>query len=166
MRHPVIFIMGVSGTGKTTIGQILSTTTGYAFFDADDFHPAENKAKMNSGIPLQDDDRWPWLKNIHEFVVSKSALQPVILVCSALKQSYRERLANAIEESCTWIYLKGDFDLVQQRLNERKGHYMPSSLLQSQFDALEAPEDAVTIDIAQSPAAIVAEILVHLNWPQ
>ena len=117
---------------------------------------------MKAGIPLQDEDRWPWLRNIHEFVMSKSALQPVILVCSALKQSYRDKLANSIEENCKWFFLKGDFDLVHQRLAERKGHYMPASLLQSQFDALEVPEDAITIDISQSPKEIVRQILAHL----
>ena len=159
MRHPVIFIMGVSGSGKSTIGQQLSAATGYAYYDADDFHSPENKGKMKAGIPLTDEDRWPWLKSIHDFVVSKSALQPVILVCSALKATYPDVLAKSIEPYCRWIYLKGDFDLVLKRLNDRQGHYMPPSLLQSQYDALEVPGNVITIDIAQSPELILKEIL-------
>lgn len=166
MRHPVIFIMGVSGSGKSTIGQQLSAATGYAYYDADDFHSSENKAKMKAGIPLTDEDRWPWLKSIHDFVVSKSALQPVILVCSALKASYREVLAKSIERYCKWIFLKGDFDLVLKRLNDRQGHYMPPSLLQSQYDALEVPGNVITIDIAQSPQVIVKEILAVFDKDQ
>lgn len=155
--------MGVSGSGKTTIGKILSEKTGFPFYDADDFHSPENKAKMNAGIPLTDEDRRPWLDHIHDFVVEAISTHPVILVCSALKQQYRERLSESVEDNCQWIFLDGDFDTILNRLNKRAGHYMPASLLQSQFDALEIPQDATRIDIRQSPEEITATIIAKLK---
>jgi carbohydrate kinase (thermoresistant glucokinase family) len=155
--------MGVSGSGKTTIGQQLSAVTGYPFFDADDFHSAANRAKMQSGIPLTDDDRWPWLDSIHDFVTEKIKSGTLIVVCSALKEVYRERLSNTIEKNCRWVFLDGNFDLISQRLQERKGHYMPPALLQSQFDALEFPDSAIQVDITQPPRDIVEQILAALR---
>lgn len=148
MSYPVVYIIGVSGSGKTTIGKMLSQKTGYPFYDADDFHSVENKNKMNAGIPLTDEDRQPWLDRIYHFVIEANKKQPVILVCSALKQHYRERLSESIEDNCHWIFLEGAFNIIWDRLNNRAEHYMPASLLQSQFDALEIPQDATRIDIS------------------
>ncbi len=163
MQHKVIYIMGVSGSGKTTIGRQLSEKTGYPFYDADAFHTKENVAKMNAGIPLTDEDRWPWLKNIHDFVMEKIATNNIILVCSALKQVYRERLSNAMEENCRWVFLQGDYDTILERLKSRTGHYMPAALLQSQFDALEVPANALRIDIKQPPENIIGQIISGIN---
>jgi 6-phosphogluconate dehydrogenase len=163
MSNPVIYIMGVSGSGKTTIGKILSEKTGYTFYDADDFHSQDNKAKMNIGLPLTDEDREPWLDNIHHFVVEAIKKNPVILVCSALKQRYRERLSDSVEDNCRWIFLEGDFNTIFARLNNRAGHFMPASLLQSQFDALEIPQDAIRIDIHMSPEEIAETIISNLK---
>ena len=155
--------MGVSGSGKTTIGEILSQKTGYPFYDADDFHSPENKAKMIAGIPLTDEDRQPWLNSINNFVVEANKKHPVILVCSALKQHYREKLTESIENNCHWIFLEGDFNTILDRLNNRTGHYMPALLLQSQFDALEIPQDSTRIDIRISPEEITETILLKLK---
>ncbi len=151
--------MGVSGSGKTTIGQQLSMRTGYPFYDADNFHTQENKKKMNAGIPLTDEDRWPWLENIHDFVVKEIDAGSIILVCSALKQAYRERLGEAIEENCRWIFLQGDYNTILERMESRRDHYMPPTLLRSQFDALEVPANAICVDIKQPPDVIIDDII-------
>ena len=155
--------MGVSGSGKTTIGQQLSSRTGYDFYDADSFHTDENKSKMNAGIPLTDEDRWPWLDKIHAFVVEKLASSNVILVCSALKQAYRDHLSKSIEENCRWVFLQGDYNTIFTRMNRRKDHYMPATLLRSQFDTLEAPSNAILVDISLSPESIVDDILLRIK---
>ncbi len=163
MSYPVIYIMGVSGSGKTTIGKILSQKTGYPFYDADDFHSLENKSKMNAGIPLTDEDRWPWLDSINHFVVEANKKKSVILVCSALKKSYRKRLSEMIEDNSRWFFLDGDFNTILDRLNNRGDHYMPASLLQSQFDALEIPQNATRIDVRKAPDEIIKTILATLK---
>ncbi len=159
----VIFIMGVSGSGKTTIGQQLSAATGYVFYDADNFHTKENVAKMHAGIALTDEDRWPWLKNINQFVTEKIATAHIIFGCSALKKVYRNHLGSGIEDNCRWVYLQGDYATILERLNKRTGHYMPPTLLQSQFDALEIPADAIEIDIRQTPEDIIAQIIKAIH---
>ena len=158
--------MGVSGSGKTTIGLQLADKTGYPFYDADDFHSKKNIAKMQAGMPLTDDDRWPWLDTIHDFVMAQEEHHPIILVCSALKQQYRERLSKSIEARCRWVFLAGDYTTILNRLQSRDSHYMPPSLLQSQFDALEIPQDAISIDIQQSPEEIVEIINKRLYLTQ
>ncbi|MEO6229260.1 MAG: gluconokinase [Ferruginibacter sp.] len=163
MQHKVIYIMGVSGSGKTTVGQKLSKKTGYQFYDADDFHSAENKAKMKQGIALTDQDRWPWLENIHQFVIEKLKTENIILGCSALKKVYRKKLSQSIEKNCRWFFLEGDYKTIQGRLEHRKGHYMSPGLLQSQFDALEIPATAKRIDIKLSPDAITDSIISSIN---
>ncbi|MEJ7586854.1 MAG: gluconokinase [Ferruginibacter sp.] len=163
MEYKVIYIMGVSGSGKTTIGQQLASRTGYPFYDADNFHTKENITKMNAGIPLTDEDRWPWLENIHDFVVKTIATQNIILVCSALKQVYRDRLSKAIEGKCCWIFLQGDYPTILERLNSRRGHYMPVTLLRSQFETLEVPDDALRVDINLSPGRIIDDIILRIH---
>jgi carbohydrate kinase (thermoresistant glucokinase family) len=163
MQHKVIFIMGVSGSGKTTIGEGLSARTGFKFYDADDFHTPENIAKMKAGTPLNDEDRWPWLDNIHQFVKEKIKTTNIIIVCSALKQVYRDILSDGIEEHCKWVFLSGDYDTILSRLMNRKGHYMPPTLLKSQFDTLEIPANATRIDIHMTPDQIIDNILTAID---
>lgn len=150
--------MGVSGSGKTTIGELLAAKTGFSFYDADDFHPKQNKDKMKAAIPLTDEDRWPWLEGIHSFVVTAIKDRSVIVACSALKEVYRNILCREIQGHCIWVFLKGDFDLIQDRLQQRKGHFMPASLLRSQFNTLELPANALVIDVHLSPEQITNKI--------
>ncbi len=154
--------MGVSGSGKTTVGELLSQKTGWSFYDADSFHPEENIDKMKAGIPLTDNDRWPWLDNMNNFAKEKIKTRPVILSCSALKQIYRQRLTQNIEDNCTWIFLKGSYELILQRMQQRQ-HYMPPALLQSQFEILEEPGNTLTIDIANTTETIIQQILAAIK---
>lgn len=154
--------MGVSGAGKTTVGQLLAERLGWEFADADDYHPPANVAKMAAGQPLDDADRAPWLQALHELSASKLAQnRSLVLACSALKDGYREVIA-AGDERIKFVYLRGSFELIQARLQERSGHYMPAALLRSQFDALEEPSDALSVDIGASPADLVTEIVESL----
>ena len=152
-------IMGVSGTGKSTIGKLLSDRTGWTFYDADDFHSPANIDKMNRGIPLTDSDRLPWLKDLQQLIKKTLANnQTGILACSALKSNYRQILSH---DSCevVFIYLQGDFQCIQSRIESRLEHFMGSDLLKSQFDTLEEPQNAIIIDVSLAPEAIVEEIL-------
>jgi gluconokinase len=151
----VIILMGVSGSGKTTIGQRLAQALGWPFYDGDQFHPRANIAKMQQGIPLTDADRWPWLQalRIHIETCIKQAVSAV-LACSALKQVYRDYLL-IDEAEVRLVYLKGDYDLIHERLAQRHGHFMPSGLLASQFEALEEPEREVVVDVVHPPETIV-----------
>ncbi len=150
--------MGVSGSGKTTIGKLLADSLNWEFQDADSFHSPENIEKMRHGIPLNDLDRMPWLLALQQGI--QNWLQEnknVVLACSALKASYREYLA-VDSERIKLVYLKGSFELIQQRLQERHNHFMTEKLLNSQFDALEEPRDAICIDISPPPEAIVQNL--------
>ena len=159
----IAILMGVSGAGKTTIGQILSRQLGWRLFDADEFHSAASIEKMRSGIPLDDVDRWPWLERMNTMIRQKEAQgESVLLACSALKQVYRDRLSKGTTE-IRWIYLKGRFDLIRDRLEARKGHYMKAGLLESQFAALEEPVDALSVEIDDAPNAIADSILRQLQ---
>jgi gluconokinase len=140
-------IMGVSGSGKTTLGKALAQRLGWDFFDADDFHPPGNIAKMTAGIPLSDSDRAPWLASVHDQLYSTlSADRHPVLACSALKETYRTQLLAGME-GIVVIYLKGSYDLIWSRMSTREGHYMKPEMLQSQFDALEEPKDALVLDV-------------------
>ena len=146
----IAVLMGVSGSGKTTIGSALADRLGWPFLDADDFHPPQNVAKMKSGTPLTDEDRWPWLDLLNaELRARESRGENAVLACSALKQAYRDRLSRGL---ANWrlVFLHGSFELLRHRAEQRKHRYMPASLLQSQFDALEPPgQDAIRIDVAE-----------------
>lgn len=159
-----LVIMGVTGSGKTTVGQMLAQKLGWEFYDADHFHPEENVAKMSNGIPLDDNDRIPWLKALATLISSShSQGQSLVLACSALKNTYRAMLRDS-SDNVKFIYLKGDESLIGGRLNARKNHFMNPALLPSQFAVLEEPnqEEAVHIDIHPEPEAIVNNIISHL----
>jgi len=152
-------IMGLSGCGKTTVGQALAERLGCPFHDGDDFHPPENVAKMARGVPLDDADRTPWLAILRRLITDCLASgQSAVLACSALKQNYRDRLG-AGNPAVTFVYLSGSFDLIARRMQGRPGHYMKARMLRSQFEALEEPDDAIVIDIDQEVDAIVSQIL-------
>lgn len=159
MEQQIIFVMGVSGSGKSTIGQLVAKEKDIPFFDADDFHPKDNVEKMKSGKPLNDNDRAPWLDRLNELAIAEQAKKGAVITCSALKEAYRVRLGKGVQPMPKWVFLDGDFDLILNRINQRKGHYMPASLLQSQFDALELPKEAIKIDINRKPMDIVQSIL-------
>ncbi len=162
MAQPTGFlIMGVSGSGKTSVGMSLAQKLGWNFFDADDFHPAENIAKMAAGIPLNDSDRSPWLAALHQLLSStlKSNRHP-ILACSALKQKYRTQLMDGLA-GLELVYLKGNYDLIWSRMSAREGHYMKPEMLRSQFAALEEPTDAFAVDISISLDDMIDQILAR-----
>ncbi len=155
--------MGVSGSGKSTIGKLLSEDLDIAFFDGDDFHPKENIKKMASGQPLNDKDRQGWLETLNEFAKKQLIQNSCIIVCSALKQSYRDILSSDIQKETEWVYLSGDFDQIYNRINKRPDHFMPSELLKSQFDILEEPQKAIKININLAPQDIVKKIKESLG---
>lgn len=157
MVNRIYYVMGVSGTGKSTIGKLVAAAFGLPFFDGDDFHPKANIEKMASGIPLNDSDRAGWLKDLNALAYSHKESGAVI-ACSALKVNYRTLLRKNLEKETAFIFLQGSFDQVYERLQQRKGHYMPKDLLQSQFDTLEEPTEALTINIAESPNEILHTI--------
>jgi gluconokinase len=153
----IIIIMGTTGAGKTTIGTMLAAQLNWQFADADAFHPPANIEKMSRGIPLNDADRAPWLEAMHKAILEWIAVgKNVVLACSALKRAYREVLRASPEVKI--IYLKGNFALFAERIRHRHGHFAGEGILAGQFADLEEPADAITIDAAQSPEEIVAEI--------
>ncbi|MDE3740648.1 gluconokinase [Maribacter polysaccharolyticus] len=153
----IYIVMGVSGSGKTTVGTLLANTLQLPFFDGDDYHPESNVKKMASGKALNDQDRKEWLETLNRLAREHKSIGAVI-ACSALKESYRASLRKDVMEQMTFIYLKGSFSAINRRLQGRKGHYMPISLLKSQFETLEPPKDAIEVSINQSPEDIVNSI--------
>ena len=159
----VIIVTGVEGTGKTTIGKLLAQRLGWQFYDADDFHTAKAKQKMAAGVALTDDDRRPWLRALRDLIEQHLAVdQPMVLACSALKQSYRDELTVDRNRQAI-VYLHGDIELIRERLRRRSGHYAGVSLLDSQFETLEAPRNALAVDVADSPERIVEKICAGLG---
>ncbi|KAM8803614.1 putative gluconokinase isoform 1-T1 [Rhynchonycteris naso] len=184
-----LLVMGVSGSGKSTVGALLASELGWKFYDADDYHPEENRMKMGKGIPLNDQDRIPWLCNLHDILLSASSPpfvnrdvasgQHVVLACSALKKAYRDILTRGkdgapqkrdepgeegelAEVKLLVVYLTGSFEVISGRLRKRKGHFMPPELLQSQFDTLEppsAPENFIQISVDKDLSEIIAAVM-------
>jgi len=158
----IIVVMGVTGSGKTTIGTLLAARLAWLFADADDFHSTANKEKMHRGIPLTDADRLPWLAAMHEQIAKWIASkQNAVLACSALKRSYRQQLWNGPEVK--FVYLRGSYEFIAERLRARKGHFADEHILAGQFADLEEPSDALVVDISASPDEIVAEICRRLE---
>ena len=158
-----IIIMGVSGSGKSTVGKLVAECIGGFFIDGDDLHPATNIKKMKDGIPLEDADRWPWLDCIIQSVQERMMHQSVVVACSALKKSYRERLSFIPYHL---VYLEGNKGQIKSRLLSRKGHFMPTDLVDSQFDDLEAPKDALVAQVNWPVEIIVEHILKKFTVPR
>jgi gluconokinase len=153
----VILLMGVTGSGKTHVGNQLAVQLQWPFYDGDDYHPPENVAKMRSGTPLDDADRAPWLSTLADLIGSVADRNDsAVFACSALKEAYREVLMCRPEVML--VHLSGSVEVIRERLGIRVHRYMPANLLDSQFDTLEDPSNAVVVDVAPSPAAIVSEI--------
>jgi gluconokinase len=160
----IVVVMGVAGSGKTTVGTMLADAMHCAFLEGDSLHPAANVEEMTHGIPLTDADRAPWLAAVHARLLdSFTRGECLVVACSALKRAYRTVLAEGIP--ITWVYLKGSVALIRSRLQHRTGHYMKAAMLASQFEALEEPSDALIVDISQPPGKIVEQILGELRGP-
>ena len=161
----VLVLMGVSGCGKSTVGGVLAGHLGWDLGEGDDLHPQENVDKMATGHPLTDDDRWPWLVRVHEWLAEHvRAGRPGVITCSALKRSYRDLLLDGLAEHVVFVYLRGDRASLLARLRARQGHFMPTALLDSQLAALEPPgpdEPAITVDIGSS-ATVQAQQIVDM----
>jgi gluconokinase len=161
----IIIIFGVSGVGKTTVGDLLARKLGWRFIEADDFHPAANIEKMRSGHPLTDEDRWPWLESLRQKINQLLAAgENAVLACSALKRAYRDRLR--VSEAVKFVFLRGEYALIEKQLRSRRDHFMNPDLLQSQFDDLEESrpdEHALTIGLGHTPQEIVEEIQAKLH---
>ncbi|MET2986095.1 NADP-dependent phosphogluconate dehydrogenase [Aureibaculum conchae] len=162
--NEVIFIIGVSGSGKSTIGKLLAEELSIPFFDGDDFHPESNIKKMSKGQSLNDNDRQGWLETLNDLAKQELAKNSCVIGCSALKQKYRDTLSSGIESQTKWVHLSGTFDQIFKRLNNRTGHFMPSELLKSQFDTLENPENAITIDVSLKSKEIIDQVKNQLEY--
>lgn len=159
----IVVLMGVSGAGKTTIGRLLATHLGWPFYEGDDFHPRANIQKLRQGIPLTDQDRDPWLTALQHLICTLIRNhQSAVIACSALKQSYRDRL-QAHRREVVFVYLKGEVAVISQRLHARSGHFMNVNLLASQFETLEEPVGVITVDITHPPETIVRQIRQQLQ---
>ena len=159
----IVILMGVSGSGKTTVGRILAERMHCEFADGDDFHPASNVARMRAGIPLQDADRQPWIEAIRQWMQSTHAAgRNAVLACSALREKHRDILLRA-EPWVRWVHLQGSRELLAQRLAARVGHFMPATLLDTQIATLEPPDDALVIDIGRPPEVLAGEIAARLG---
>ncbi len=160
----VIVLMGVSGSGKTTVGRRLAADLGWRFVEGDDYHPPENVAKMAGGTPLSDGDRWPWLEALRARIDGACAAgEDLVVACSALKHDYREFLEGGDPACVRYVYLRGSEDLFRQRLEGREGHFMGPEMLRSQIEAMEPPVGEVAVDAAPPPDRIAADIRRELN---
>jgi gluconokinase len=155
----IVVLMGVSGSGKSTVGKVLAHDLGWTFIEADDYHPPANVEKMRQGIPLNDADRRPWLQALrHRIDEVIAAGGHAVVACSALKHDYQDYLQQHDPEHIRYVHLRGAEELIRQRLAERKGHFMNPSLLHSQFETLEPPAHALAVDVTPPPEVIAAEI--------
>nr|WP_245817587.1 gluconokinase [Hydrococcus rivularis] len=159
----ICILMGVSGSGKSTVGRLLAQIVGWQFYDGDDFHPLENLAKMSRGIPLSDRDRQPWLLALRDLIDEvRRNKSHAIIACSALKQGYRD-LLQGDRQDLLWVYFKGSYEQIWQRIQQRQQHFMKAELLRSQFESLDEPENAIAIDISRTPGDIAMQIAKILN---
>jgi len=157
-KAPILYIMGVSGCGKSTIGKLVAKEFDIPFFDGDDYHPEANVKKMAAGNPLNDRDRQSWLERLNELSIENKN-KGVVIACSALKETYRGILKRLVENQTEFVYLKGTFEEISERLQQRQNHFMPAGLLQSQFDTLEVPVNAIEVSITKNPETIASEII-------
>jgi gluconokinase len=161
----VVIVFGVAAVGKTTVGRFLAQELGWEFYDADDFHPAANIEKMKAGIPLTDEDRWPWLDRLRQLIEGcLAAHENAVIACSALKKAYRDRLR--VTEEVKFVFLRASRAQVVEHLRQRHGHFMPATLLDSQFADLQEPqpqEDALTVDVKGSPRDVASVIKTKLS---
>ncbi len=161
-----VVVMGVSGCGKTLLAELLASRLGFRYCEADDVHPAANVEKMSQGIPLTDEDRWPWLRSLGAWIAEQAATgHSTVMACSALRRSYRDVLRTESGRELLFVHLEGEADTITGRMNARE-HFMPSSLLRSQLDTLEPlgdDEDGISIDLAQTPEAELMETLAWLR---
>lgn len=153
----------MSGSGKTTIGRLLAEKLRIAFFDADDYHPPSNIKKMQGGIPLTDEDRLGWLQRLNQLIKTEAANGSIVLACSALKETYRTELMKGVVSPALWFLMRGDYTVIHERISQRKNHFMPSRLLASQFETLEIPSYALSLDVQLSPSEILDLILQHIK---
>jgi len=158
----VYIVMGVSGSGKTTVGQLLAQKLGLPFYDADDFHSEANVSKMQTGTPLTDEDREGWLQTLAGAIKAWEADGGAVLACSALKEKYRATLCSQAPEAIKWVFLKGSKELIMERILDRKGHFMNTGLLDSQFAILEEPEYGITVSVDGAAETVVETILQKL----
>lgn len=161
----IYIIMGVAGCGKTTVGRMLAERLSMKFYDADDFHPQDNITKIKDRIPLEDGDRIPWLLNLAQHIAQWNKDKGAVLACSALKEKYRQILSWDGKEEVAFIYLEGNKDTILDQMRKRDGHFFPVELLDSQFNALEAPDDAITVRINKTPEEICVEIMNNFTLP-
>ncbi|HEF5872183.1 TPA: gluconokinase [Burkholderia cenocepacia] len=164
----ILIAMGVSGAGKSRIGEMLAERLSCSYTDGDAFHSAANKEKMHHGIPLTDEDRWPWLRSIREAIEEKQrAGETAVFTCSSLKRSYRDVLRGT-DTDVRFVYLKGSFDVLRERLKTRTGHFFDPSLLKSQLDTLEepGPDEAIEVSIELTPEQIVDQVMVKIGLAQ
>ncbi|KER66143.1 gluconate kinase [Burkholderia cepacia] len=164
----ILIAMGVSGAGKSRIGEMLAERLSCSYTDGDAFHSAANKEKMHHGIPLTDDDRWPWLRTIREAIEEKQrAGETAVFTCSSLKRSYRDVLRGT-DTDVRFVYLKGSFEVLHERLKSRTGHFFDPSLLKSQLDTLEEPgsDEAIEVSIELTPEQIVDQVMQKIGSAQ
>ncbi|HKT64683.1 MULTISPECIES: gluconokinase [Burkholderia] len=164
----ILIAMGVSGAGKSRIGEMLAERLSCSYTDGDAFHSAANKEKMHHGIPLTDDDRWPWLRSIREAIEEKQrAGETAVFTCSSLKRAYRDVLRGT-DTDVRFVYLQGSFDVLRERLKTRTGHFFDPSLLKSQLDTLEepGPDEAIVVSIELTPEQIVDQVMVKIGLAQ
>ena len=161
---PIIIVMGVSSSGKSTIGRLLAQKLDIPFADADDYHPESNIRKMEAGKALNDEDRYLWLVDLNG-VIGKAQETGIVMACSALKEKYRQLMSRDVHSEIIWVYLDGSYEDILQRMRKREDHFMPSSLLRSQFETMEVPSYALKLSIADPPEQIVEHIIQKIKRP-